>query len=80
MTDSSLHIAYRLFMNGLRFQYLKQTGKPGRPQVLSLEITHHCIAEASLSIHAATTGAATMAGPVVCCCPILLWLGKKVTR
>jgi MoaA/NifB/PqqE/SkfB family radical SAM enzyme len=32
-------------MNGLRFQYLKGSGKPGRPQALSLEITHHCIAK-----------------------------------
>ncbi len=32
-------------MNGIRFQYLKRTGRPGRPQAVSLEITHHCIAK-----------------------------------
>jgi MoaA/NifB/PqqE/SkfB family radical SAM enzyme len=44
MTDSTLRLAARLFKNGLRFRYLKWTGRPGRPQALSLEITHHCIA------------------------------------
>lgn len=29
----------------MRFQYLKHTGKPGRPQALSIEITHHCVAK-----------------------------------
>src|SRR4030042_5770885 len=45
MTDSILHLAGQLFKNGLRFQYLKRTGKPGRPQAVSIEITHHCIAK-----------------------------------
>jgi len=45
MSDSSLNTGFRLILNGLRFQYLKRTGKPGRPQALSLEITHHCIAK-----------------------------------
>jgi MoaA/NifB/PqqE/SkfB family radical SAM enzyme len=44
MKDSLLYIAGRLFANGLRFQYLKRTGKPGRVQALSLEVTHNCIA------------------------------------
>ncbi|MCF8126887.1 MAG: radical SAM protein [Deltaproteobacteria bacterium] len=35
----------RLALNGLRFQYLKRTGYPGKPQAISLEITHHCIAK-----------------------------------
>jgi MoaA/NifB/PqqE/SkfB family radical SAM enzyme len=44
MTDSTLRLASRLVKNGLRFQYLKRAGRPGRPQAVSLEITHHCIA------------------------------------
>jgi MoaA/NifB/PqqE/SkfB family radical SAM enzyme len=44
MADSILTLASQLFKNGLRFQYLKRTGKPGSPQALSLEITHDCIA------------------------------------
>jgi MoaA/NifB/PqqE/SkfB family radical SAM enzyme len=38
-------LAGRLAINGLRFQYLKRTGHPGKPQALSLEVTHHCIAK-----------------------------------
>lgn len=34
----------RLIGNGIRFRYLKKTGKPGRPQALTIEITHRCIA------------------------------------
>jgi MoaA/NifB/PqqE/SkfB family radical SAM enzyme len=45
MTDSILPLVGQLFKNGLRFQYLKRTGKPGRPQAVSLEITHDCIAK-----------------------------------
>jgi MoaA/NifB/PqqE/SkfB family radical SAM enzyme len=45
MADSILTLAGQLFKNGLRFQYLKRTGKPGRPQAVSLEITHDCIAQ-----------------------------------
>jgi MoaA/NifB/PqqE/SkfB family radical SAM enzyme len=44
MKDSILNVAGRLFKNGIRFQYQKRTGKPGRVQALSLEITHNCIA------------------------------------
>jgi MoaA/NifB/PqqE/SkfB family radical SAM enzyme len=44
MTDSALRLAGQLFRNGLRYHYLKMTGKPGRPQAVSLEITHNCIA------------------------------------
>jgi MoaA/NifB/PqqE/SkfB family radical SAM enzyme len=44
MTHSILHLASRLLKNGLHFQYLKWTGKPGSPQAVSLEITHNCIA------------------------------------
>ncbi|MDY7035637.1 MAG: radical SAM protein [Thermodesulfobacteriota bacterium] len=42
--DPIFILAIQLFKNGIRFQYLKYTGKPGRPQALSLEITHNCIA------------------------------------
>ena len=45
MTDSTLKLAARLLINGLRFQYLKWSGKAGRPQAVSLEITHDCIAK-----------------------------------
>jgi len=46
MTDKSLlRIAAKLLMNGLRYRYKKIRGRPGRPQVLSLEITHKCIAK-----------------------------------
>ena len=44
MNRSLLKLAGRLALNGLRFKYLKRTGRPGHPQALSLEITHHCIA------------------------------------
>lgn len=45
MRDSTLKLAIRLFTNGFRFQYLKWTGKAGKPQAISLEITHDCIAK-----------------------------------
>jgi mycofactocin system glycosyltransferase len=41
---STRRLVTRLIGNGFRFQYLMRTGKPGRPQALSLEITHRCIA------------------------------------
>lgn len=36
--------AIRLFFNGVRYRYRKITGRPGKPQALSLEVTHKCIA------------------------------------
>lgn len=45
MTGSLLKLVLGLLKNGLRFKYLKWSGKPSRPQALSLEITHHCIAK-----------------------------------
>jgi len=45
MTDSTLKLAGQLLFNGLRFQYLKWRGHPGKPQAISLEITHNCIAK-----------------------------------
>jgi len=44
MSGSALKLAGWLALNGLRFQYLRRTGHPGKPQALSLEITHDCIA------------------------------------
>jgi MoaA/NifB/PqqE/SkfB family radical SAM enzyme len=44
MANDATQLAIRLLKNGIRFQYLKNTGQPGRPQALSLEITHECIA------------------------------------
>lgn len=44
MTPSLLALAGRLLFNGLRYRALRLTGKPGRPQAVSLEITHRCIA------------------------------------
>ncbi|MCK4790008.1 MAG: radical SAM protein [Desulfobacteraceae bacterium] len=45
MTGSTLKLAGQLLFNGLRFQYLKWRGHPGKPQAVSLEITHNCIAK-----------------------------------
>lgn len=45
MNDSALKLATRLLINGLRFRYLKWRGHPGKPQAISLEITHNCIAK-----------------------------------
>jgi MoaA/NifB/PqqE/SkfB family radical SAM enzyme len=38
-------IAARLLRNGFRYRYLRLTGKPGRPQAVSLEVTHACVAK-----------------------------------
>ncbi|MBW2352467.1 MAG: radical SAM protein [Deltaproteobacteria bacterium] len=43
--NSTIKLATRLFINGFRFQYLKTRGLPGRPQAVSLEITHNCVAK-----------------------------------
>lgn len=45
MMGTTLKLAGQLLLNGLRFQYLKWTGKAGRPQAISIEITHNCIAK-----------------------------------
>lgn len=39
-----LHLMLQLFRNGLRFRYLRRSGRPGRVQAVSLEITHRCVA------------------------------------
>jgi MoaA/NifB/PqqE/SkfB family radical SAM enzyme len=36
-------IATSLVRNGLRYRYLRLTGRPGRPQAVSLEVTHRCV-------------------------------------
>jgi len=44
MTMKTVQLFTLLLKNALRFQYLKHTGKPGRPQAVSLEVTHECVA------------------------------------
>ena len=44
MAHSALKLALRLLKNGIRFRGQQVAGKPGRPQALSLEVTHACIA------------------------------------
>ena len=36
-------LAVWLLRNGLRYQYLRLRGKPGRPQAISLEVTRRCV-------------------------------------
>ncbi len=45
MTPSLFKLSCQLLGQGLRYRYLKWTGRPGKPQALSLEITHHCVAK-----------------------------------
>lgn len=35
--------AARLVRNGFRYRLLRRTGRPGRPQAISLEVTHRCV-------------------------------------
>jgi len=44
MTNSAMTLALRLLRNGIRFRYRHAVGKPDRPQALSLEVTHACVA------------------------------------
>ena len=44
MTESALKLALRLLKNGIRFRCQHIAGKPGRPQAISLEVTHDCVA------------------------------------
>ncbi|MFC1839451.1 radical SAM/SPASM domain-containing protein [Thermodesulfobacteriota bacterium] len=44
MSRFLINTAANLFINGLLYRYQKITGSPGRPQAISLEITHKCIA------------------------------------
>jgi MoaA/NifB/PqqE/SkfB family radical SAM enzyme len=44
MKKVPLHLMLQLFLNGLRFRYLRRSGRPGRVQAMSLEITHRCVA------------------------------------
>jgi len=43
-----INLARQLIKNGFRFRYLKWIGKPGKPQAISLEITHRCIARCTM--------------------------------
>jgi MoaA/NifB/PqqE/SkfB family radical SAM enzyme len=45
MRRDLIELSIKLFMNGLRFRMLKRSGRPGKPQALSLEITRRCIAK-----------------------------------
>ncbi len=45
MRKSLVGTAVKLFFNGLRYRYQKFTGSAGRPQAVSLEITHKCVAK-----------------------------------
>ena len=40
---STAWIAAKLMRNGLRYRLLRLTGRPGRPQAVSLEVTHRCV-------------------------------------
>ena len=44
MTMETAQLATRLLKNALRYRYLRYTGKPFKPQAVSLEITHDCVA------------------------------------
>ena len=44
MNTSASKLALRLLLNGVRFRLQRFAGKPGRPQALSLEVTHDCVA------------------------------------
>lgn len=41
-------VAAKLLVNGLRYRYLRLTGKPSPLQAISLEITHRCICHCSM--------------------------------
>ncbi len=44
MSQSALKLAMRLLKNGIRFRYQHALGKPGKPQALTIEVTHDCVA------------------------------------
>ena len=44
MIRHTLRLTLQLSKNALRFQYLRLTGKPGKPQAVSIEVTHDCVA------------------------------------
>ncbi len=45
MSNSLTRLAGQLIKNGIRFRYLRATGKMQKPQAVSLEVTHRCIAK-----------------------------------
>ena len=44
MTDSLAGLVGQLIINGLRYRFLRASGKAGKPWAVSLEVTHRCIA------------------------------------
>ncbi|UCD78788.1 MAG: hypothetical protein JSW26_25860, partial [Desulfobacterales bacterium] len=44
MNTSASKLALRLLLSGIRFRLQRIAGKAGRPQALSLEVTHDCVA------------------------------------
>ncbi|MEZ5583272.1 MAG: radical SAM protein [Candidatus Competibacteraceae bacterium] len=45
LDQSLLKLTAQLVKNGIRYHYLRATGKPGKPAAVSLEVTHECIAQ-----------------------------------
>ena len=45
MADSLIALAGQLIRNGIRFRYLRLSGNVQKPQAVSLEVTHRCIAK-----------------------------------
>jgi MoaA/NifB/PqqE/SkfB family radical SAM enzyme len=41
-------VGLKLLVNGLRYRYLRRTGKPAPLQAISLEVTHRCICRCSM--------------------------------
>jgi MoaA/NifB/PqqE/SkfB family radical SAM enzyme len=45
MDNTLLKLTAQLIRNGIRYHYLRGTGKAGKPAAVSLEVTHECIAQ-----------------------------------
>jgi MoaA/NifB/PqqE/SkfB family radical SAM enzyme len=45
MNDALFKLIARLLTNGIRYHYLRATGRPGKPAAVSLEVTHQCMAQ-----------------------------------
>jgi MoaA/NifB/PqqE/SkfB family radical SAM enzyme len=48
MANTLAKLTARLIKNGIRYHYLRSTGKPGKPAAVSLEVTHECIAKCDM--------------------------------
>jgi MoaA/NifB/PqqE/SkfB family radical SAM enzyme len=44
VADSLIRLTGRCVVNGLRYRYLHATGRMAKPQAVSLEVTHRCVA------------------------------------